>query len=188
MLFVSVAQPWPDYTARRSPPQAKSRRTTDTLTIALRPTVDILATVAARPNAPYCVGFGRGERRHPPQRRRKAAAQEVPLIVANHAAECIRQRRQRRSCCSTMPARTPLPRMGKLPLARRLSAEIAKRLPPPARVACRLMAQRHAYRGQGARRADPCPSAALRDARLGWEWTCALASTRRSRSRPDKPS
>ena len=35
----------------------KIKKSADSLTIALKPTVDILATVAARPNPPFCVGF-----------------------------------------------------------------------------------------------------------------------------------
>src|SRR6185503_9993777 len=54
-IFVAVAAA-ADYTPAR--PQAqKIKKSDDTLTVELRPTTDILATVAARPSPPFCVGF-----------------------------------------------------------------------------------------------------------------------------------
>ena len=59
------------------------------MTLKLKPTVDILATVAARPNAPYCVGFAAEsqdvERLGEEKRRRK----KLPLLIANLAQEAL---------------------------------------------------------------------------------------------------
>jgi len=127
--FVSVAAV-ADYTPV-APTGSKIKKNNDTLTIALRPTVDILATVAARPNAPYCVGFAAETddilRNADEKRRRK----KVPLIVANHAQKAFGSD-DNEVVLFDDAGTHPLPRMGKLPLARRLVAEIAKRLPPPA--------------------------------------------------------
>jgi len=126
--FVSVAAV-ADYTPV-APTGSKIKKNNDTLTIALRPTVDILATVAARPNAPYCVGFAAETddilRNADEKRRRK----KVPLIVANHAQKAFGSD-DNEVVLFDDAGTHPLPRMGKLPLARRLIAEIANRLPPP---------------------------------------------------------
>ena len=128
-VFVSVAAV-ADYTPV-APTGSKIKKNNDTLTIALRPTVDILTTVAARPNAPYCVGFAAETddilRNADEKRRRK----KVPLIVANHAQKAFGSD-DNEVVLFDDAGTHPLPRMGKLPLARRLIAEIAKRLPPPA--------------------------------------------------------
>ena len=50
-VFVAVAAV-ADYTPE-SPAPAKLKKSGEPLTLALKPTVDILATVAARPDAPY---------------------------------------------------------------------------------------------------------------------------------------
>ncbi len=98
------------------------------LTITLKPTVDILATVAARPDAPYCVGFAAEthdvERNAEEKRRRK----KLPLIVANRAQDAFGSDDNEVTLFDDAGAH-PLPRMDKLALARRLVAEIARRLP-----------------------------------------------------------
>ena len=128
--FVSVAAV-ADYTPV-APAASKIKKSNGTLTIALRPTVDILTTVAARPNAPYCVGFAAETddilRNADEKRRRK----KLPLIVANHAQNAFGSN-ENEVVLFDDAGTHPLPRMGKLPLARCLVAEIAKRLPPPAK-------------------------------------------------------
>jgi phosphopantothenoylcysteine decarboxylase/phosphopantothenate--cysteine ligase len=97
------------------------------LTLALKPTVDILAAVAARPGAPYCVGFAAEsqdvERLAEEKRRRK----KLPLIVANRAQDAFGRDDNAVVLLDDTGAH-PLPRMDKLALARRLVAEIAARL------------------------------------------------------------
>ena len=85
--FVAVAAV-ADYTPV-APAPTKIKKSGAPLTIALQPTVDILATVAARPDAPYCVGFAAEtddvERNADEKRRRK----KLPLIVANRAQDAF---------------------------------------------------------------------------------------------------
>jgi phosphopantothenoylcysteine decarboxylase/phosphopantothenate--cysteine ligase len=54
-VFISVAAV-ADYTPVQ-PREEKIKKNTNDLSIILKPTTDILATVAARPNPPFCVGF-----------------------------------------------------------------------------------------------------------------------------------
>ncbi len=124
--FIAVAAV-ADYTPV-APAASKIKKSGAPMTITLQPTVDILATVAARPGAPYCVGFAAEtndvERNADEKRRRK----RLPLIVANRAQDAFGSDDNEVVLFDEAGAH-PLPRMGKLPLARRLVAEIARRLP-----------------------------------------------------------
>jgi phosphopantothenoylcysteine decarboxylase/phosphopantothenate--cysteine ligase len=106
----------------------KIKKSGDTLTVALKPTTDILATVAARPKAPFCVGFAAEShdvvRLAEEKRRRK----KLPLIVANRAQDALGSDANEVTLLDDAGAH-PLPRMDKLALARRLVGEIAKRVP-----------------------------------------------------------
>ena len=128
--FVAVAAV-ADYTPV-APVTTKIKKSGAPLTITLQPTVDILATVAARPGAPYCVGFAAETDdipRHADEKRRR---KRLPLIVANRAQDAFGSD-DNEVVLFDDAGTHPLPRMGKLPLARRLIAEIARRLPPPAK-------------------------------------------------------
>jgi phosphopantothenoylcysteine decarboxylase/phosphopantothenate--cysteine ligase len=97
--------------------------------IELKPTVDILATVAARRDAPYCVGFAAESHdvlRHAEEKRRR---KQLPLIIANRAQDALGRDDNEVTLLDDAGAH-PLPRMDKLALARRLVAEIAERLAP----------------------------------------------------------
>lgn len=124
--FIAVAAV-ADYTPS-TPAGTKIKKKGAPLTITLRPTVDILATVAARADAPYCVGFAAEtndvEYNADEKRRRK----KLPLIVANRAQDAFGSD-DNEVMLFDDAGRHPLPRMPKLSLARRLVAEIAKRLP-----------------------------------------------------------
>ena len=128
--FIAVAAV-ADYTPAL-PATTKVKKSGAPLTITLTPTIDILATVAARPDAPYCVGFAAEtdnvERNADAKRRRK----KLPLIVANRAQDAFGSDDNEVTLFDDAGAH-PLPRMGKLTLARRLVAEIARRLPSPAK-------------------------------------------------------
>ncbi len=91
------------------------------------PNPDILADVAARPDAPYCVGFaaetGDVDRYAEDKRMRKRA----DLVVGNRADEAF-GRDDNALTLYDANGRTPLGRADKLTLARRLVAEIAARL------------------------------------------------------------
>jgi phosphopantothenoylcysteine decarboxylase/phosphopantothenate--cysteine ligase len=97
------------------------------LTIALKPTVDILAAVAARPDAPYCVAFAAESHdveRHAEEKRRR---KKVPLIVANRAQDALGSDDNEVTLFDDAGA-LRLPKMDKVLLARRLVVEIAKRI------------------------------------------------------------
>ncbi len=106
----------------------KLKKTTDALTLTLQPTVDILATVAARPGGPFCVGFAAEsqdvERLGEEKRKRKG----VPLLIANRVQDALGSDQNEVTLLDAAGAHR-LPRMDKLALARRLVAEIARRLP-----------------------------------------------------------
>ena len=124
--FIAVAAV-ADYTPT-APAERKIKKSGAPLTITLKPTVDILATVAARSDAPYCVGFAAEtndvEHNADEKRRRK----KLPLIVANRAQDAFGSDDNEVTLFDDA-GRHPLPRMDKVALARRLIAEIAKRLP-----------------------------------------------------------
>jgi phosphopantothenoylcysteine decarboxylase/phosphopantothenate--cysteine ligase len=86
-----------------------------------------LANVAARDDAPYCVGFAAEtddvDRNADEKRRRK----KVPLIIANRAQDAFGQDDNEVTLFDDAGAHR-LPRMDKVALARRLISEIAKRL------------------------------------------------------------
>jgi len=125
-VFIAVAAV-ADYTPA-SPSSRKLKKDAAPLTLTLQPTVDILATIAARPDAPYCVGFAAEshdvEQNAEAKRRRK----HLPLLIANRAQDALGSD-DNEVVLLDDAGRTPLPRMDKLALARRLVAEIARRLP-----------------------------------------------------------
>ncbi len=108
--------------------ERKLKKTGEPLAITLKPTVDILASVAARAKAPYCVGFAAEshdvERLAEEKRRRK----KLPLLVANRVQDALGSDDNQVTLLDD-DGTHPLPRMDKLTLARRLVAEIARRLP-----------------------------------------------------------
>ncbi|MEO8751336.1 MAG: bifunctional phosphopantothenoylcysteine decarboxylase/phosphopantothenate--cysteine ligase CoaBC [Casimicrobiaceae bacterium] len=125
-VFIGVAAV-ADYTPEVTHDQ-KLKKSNGALTLSLKPTVDILAMVAARPNAPFCVGFAAEshdvERQAADKRKRKG----VPLLIANRAQDALGRDDNEVTLLDDAGAH-PLPRMDKLALARRLVAEIARRLP-----------------------------------------------------------
>jgi phosphopantothenoylcysteine decarboxylase/phosphopantothenate--cysteine ligase len=61
----------------------KIKKSGAALTLQLEPTTDILAEVAARPNAPFCVGFAAESRDLAPYAQRKRQEKKLPLVVGN---------------------------------------------------------------------------------------------------------
>ena len=124
--FIAVAAV-SDYTPAE-PADRKRKKDGKPLTLTLQPTVDILATIAARPDAPFCVGFAAEshdvERLGEEKRRRK----KLPLLIANRAQDALGSDHNEVILLDDVGAH-PLPRMDKLALARQLVAEIAKRMP-----------------------------------------------------------
>jgi len=100
------------------------------LTLAMKPTVDILAAVAARTKPPYCVGFAAETNDVNENAEAKRRRKKLPLLVANRAQDTLGQDENEVTLLDDAGAHS-LPRMDKLALARRLVAEIAQRLPRP---------------------------------------------------------
>jgi phosphopantothenoylcysteine decarboxylase/phosphopantothenate--cysteine ligase len=124
-VFVAVAAV-ADYTPAHAA-EKKIKKSGAALTLTLEPTVDILATVAALPNPPYCVGFAAESHdvlAHAEDKRRR---KKLPLVVANRAQDALGADDNEVTLLDDAGAH-PLPRMDKLALARRLVAEIARRL------------------------------------------------------------
>jgi phosphopantothenoylcysteine decarboxylase/phosphopantothenate--cysteine ligase len=128
-IFIGVAAA-ADYTPAEVRGQ-KIKKSGEPLTITLEPTTDILAGVAARPNAPYCVGFAAESHDLARLAEEKRRRKKLPLVVANLAQEALGSVTNEVTLLDDAGAH-PLPRMDKLALARRLVAEIASRLPKTA--------------------------------------------------------
>ena len=91
------------------------------------PNPDILADVAARPGAPFCVGFAAETEDLHAHAEAKLARKKVGLIVGNHAIDAF-GRDDNALTLYDANGRTTLERADKLVLARRLVAEIAARM------------------------------------------------------------
>jgi phosphopantothenoylcysteine decarboxylase/phosphopantothenate--cysteine ligase len=125
-LFIAVAAV-ADYTPV-AVAERKIKKDGAPLTLELRPTVDILATIAARSDAPFCVGFAAESHDVAENAEHKRRRKKLPLIIANRAQDALGSADNEVTLIDDMGAH-PLPRMDKLALARRLVTEIAARLP-----------------------------------------------------------
>jgi phosphopantothenoylcysteine decarboxylase / phosphopantothenate---cysteine ligase len=125
-IFIAVAAV-ADY-APATQQRSKIKKRAAPLTLELKPTVDILARVAARPKAPYCVGFAAETDDVNQDAEEKRRKKRVPLLIANRAQDTLGQDENEVALLDERGVH-PLPRMHKLALARRLVAEIAARLP-----------------------------------------------------------
>ncbi|MEP6608324.1 MAG: bifunctional phosphopantothenoylcysteine decarboxylase/phosphopantothenate--cysteine ligase CoaBC [Burkholderiaceae bacterium] len=126
-VFVSVAAVADWHVANASAIKIKrDAAATPALQFAANP--DILATVAALADAPYCVGFAAESNDVIENARRKLAAKKVSLMVANRAQDVFGSD-QSELCLIDANGITALARADKLAQARRLIAEIAARLP-----------------------------------------------------------
>lgn len=88
-IFIAVAAV-ADYRPQQSSPH-KLKKSQQTLTITLEPNPDILATVAARPNPPFCVGFAAETENLLQYAEEKRRRKHIPLIAANIASEALGQ-------------------------------------------------------------------------------------------------
>ena len=129
-VFIGVAAV-ADYTPEVARAQ-KLKKSAAALTLTLKPTVDILATVAARAHAPFCVGFAAESHDVERQAEEKRKRKGLPLLIANRAQDALGSDDNEVTLLDDTGLQR-LPRMEKLALARRLVAEIARRLPPTAR-------------------------------------------------------
>ncbi len=124
-LFIAVAAV-ADYTPA-SVSERKLKKSGAPLTIELKPTVDILATVAAAVGAPYCVGFAAESHDVLAHAEDKRKRKKLPLIVANRAQDAFGADDNAVTLLDDAGAH-PLPAMDKLALARTLVREIAQRM------------------------------------------------------------
>ncbi|NDU85247.1 MAG: bifunctional phosphopantothenoylcysteine decarboxylase/phosphopantothenate--cysteine ligase CoaBC [Ferrovum sp.] len=86
-LFFAVAAV-ADYTPA-NPSGHKIKKTGEALTLKLVPTPDILATVAALPRPPFCVGFAAESQNLEEYAKQKRLAKKIPLIVGNLAQRAL---------------------------------------------------------------------------------------------------
>jgi phosphopantothenoylcysteine decarboxylase/phosphopantothenate--cysteine ligase len=124
-IFIAVAAA-ADYTAVR-PNAQKIKKTGGMLTLDLKPTIDILATVANRQHPPFCVGFAAESQDVVRLAEEKRRRKRLPMIVANLAQDTLGSEENEVTLLDDAGAH-PLPKMNKLALARRLVAEIAQRV------------------------------------------------------------
>lgn len=80
-VFISVAAV-ADYTLQK-PDAQKMKKDGANLTLELTPTTDILATVAALPHPPYCVGFAAESENLLQNAEQKRRRKKLPLLAAN---------------------------------------------------------------------------------------------------------
>jgi len=125
-IFLAVAAV-ADYTVA-NPSARKHKKSGEPLTLTLVPTQDILATVAARQDPPFCVGFAAESENVEEQAAAKRLRKGIPLIIANRAQDALGSDTNEVSLIDADGTHR-LPRMDKLSLARRLVREIAERLP-----------------------------------------------------------
>jgi len=93
--------------------------------LALTPNPDILATVAALPNPPYCVGFAAESQDVVTNAQEKLARKKVHMVVGNLAQDTLGAD-QSELALVTARGVSHLPRADKLTQARRLIAHIAQ--------------------------------------------------------------
>lgn len=122
-IFISVAAV-ADYRVA-SPSTQKIKKTNAALNIELVPNEDILATVAALPNAPFCVGFAAESENLLAYAEEKRKRKNIPLIVANLVSEALGADESTLTLLDDQGAH-PLPKSSKAKSARALLSHIAK--------------------------------------------------------------
>jgi phosphopantothenoylcysteine decarboxylase / phosphopantothenate---cysteine ligase len=128
-VFISTAAV-ADYRPARAAEQ-KIKKTSDTLELAMERTADVLATVAARSDRPFVVGFAAETEAVEQNARAKLLKKNLDMIAANEvghdkAFDC----EDNELMVLTRGGRHELARAGKLTLARGLIALIAQELAP----------------------------------------------------------
>ncbi len=124
-IFISTAAV-ADYRPAQAA-QQKIKKTSDTLDISMERTVDVLATVAARPDRPFVVGFAAETESVEQHARAKLMKKNLDMIAANEvghdkAFDC----EDNQLIVLWRTGREELGRASKLALARSLVAMIAK--------------------------------------------------------------
>jgi phosphopantothenoylcysteine decarboxylase / phosphopantothenate---cysteine ligase len=113
-----------DYTPVNTASQ-KMKKQQNTLTITLQPTVDILATVAARAKPPFCIGFAAESENVIAYASEKRLKKNLPMIVANLATSAIGAADNEVTIIDAA-GETHLPRADKQKIAAQIVAHAAK--------------------------------------------------------------
>jgi phosphopantothenoylcysteine decarboxylase / phosphopantothenate---cysteine ligase len=121
-IFIGVAAV-ADYTPAQ-PAAQKIKKTSDSLTISLTPTVDILAAVAKLANAPFCVGFAAESENVEAYAQEKRLRKGIPLIIANRAQDALGADENAVTLIDDNGAHA-IPAAQKLVVARKIVAHIA---------------------------------------------------------------
>ena len=127
-IFIAVAAVGDYRPARQS--EQKLKKSARNVNIELTPNPDILAHVAALPNAPFCVGFAAESENLLENAEAKRRSKKLPLLVANLAQQAVGSDENELTLLDDDGAH-PLPRSSKDALARQLIAHIAKRYGAP---------------------------------------------------------
>jgi phosphopantothenoylcysteine decarboxylase / phosphopantothenate---cysteine ligase len=121
-IFIAVAAV-ADYTPA-APSEQKIKKSSDSLNIALTPTVDILSAVASQAKTPFCVGFAAETNDVIAYATAKRLKKNIPLIVANQAQTALGSDNNTITLIDANGVH-PLPAADKLTLARSIVAHIA---------------------------------------------------------------
>ncbi|AOY92891.1 phosphopantothenate synthase [Cupriavidus sp. USMAA2-4] len=127
-VFIAVAAVADWRPAQVAAQKLKKANDTDTPTLEFVQNPDILAAVAARPDAPYCVGFAAESENLETYGEQKRQRKRVPLLVGNIGHHTFGLD-DNEIVLFDAQGMTRLPRADKLTLARLLVAAIAQRLP-----------------------------------------------------------
>jgi phosphopantothenoylcysteine decarboxylase/phosphopantothenate--cysteine ligase len=130
-VFISVAAV-ADYRAKRPSAQKVKKANGAPLQLELEENPDILATIAAMKNAPFCVGFAAESEDLARHAREKRARKKIPLLAANLAQEAL-GRDENAIRLYDERGEHDLGRGSKLELARKLVAHVAGMIDGPAR-------------------------------------------------------
>lgn len=126
-IFISVAAVADWHVSNAQPQKVKKTGAQGGLDLALSENPDILAEVAALPNAPWCVGFAAETENLHDYAEAKRKRKNIPLLVGNLAQETM-ESDQSRMVLFDEQGNHPLPLLDKPAAARRLIVEIANRI------------------------------------------------------------
>jgi phosphopantothenoylcysteine decarboxylase / phosphopantothenate---cysteine ligase len=127
-VFFSVAAVADWRVAQAADQKMKKAAGVDAQTLQLVQNPDILATIAALPSAPYCVGFAAETEDFDANSQAKRIKKNVPLLVGNDARAAMQSDDNALTLYDAQGV-TRLPLQPKLAAARALIADVARRLP-----------------------------------------------------------
>lgn len=131
-VFISVAAVADWYVSNASAQKLKKNKNNDAPVLEFAPNPDILADIAARSNAPFCVGFAAETENLLQNAATKRERKGVPLLVGNLAQQAM-DADTTELVLFDHNGHRPLPPLPKLAAARHLVAAIAEQLPPISR-------------------------------------------------------